>query len=294
MKHEKAERIKEKEEDKELRAKEREHDMKVIQEIISKGVQREVEAAVLPISERQLHLEQEQAEIKEKLSNLYLEMQGAKQRYNFPPLSTPPSLAPTGSPRHSSLEKTIADNLHKSMDNKMRQARQLAGEAKKIIGLNKIDREDVERVSRMIGAEDEVSAYRGTIKEYFKQEMRIGEEVFNSLNIRKVFPPARENWDTLYVECESETDINIIFKYAKNLKKNQRLVRYIPHEFYDRFRAMEADAYLLRHSEPKFKTRIKMGINDLVLYKRIGSGNWTIVPSSEDWPAMTLSDEHMN
>jgi DNA-dependent RNA polymerase auxiliary subunit epsilon len=109
-----------------------------------------------------------------------------------------------------------------------------------------------------------------------------------------VFPPARENWDTLYMEFESENDVNIFFKYAKNLQKNQRLVRYIPHEFYDRYRAMEADAYLLRHSDLKFKTRIKMGINDLVLYKRHGNESWTTVPCSFDLPAVSLTDEHMN
>jgi hypothetical protein len=78
-----------------------------------------------------------------------------------------------GSPRHSSLEKTIVDNLHKSIDQKTRKVRQLAGESRKILGLNKISKDDVERVSRIAGAQDEDSAYLGTAKEYLRQ-MRFG------------------------------------------------------------------------------------------------------------------------
>jgi hypothetical protein len=81
---EKVERVKEKEQDKEMRAKEREHDMHIIKDMITKGVQKEVEVAVQPIIERQLQLEQEQVNIKHKLSNLFQEMQEAKERIDFP------------------------------------------------------------------------------------------------------------------------------------------------------------------------------------------------------------------
>ena len=141
----------------------------------------------------------------------------------------------------------------------------------------------------MSNAKDQDEAYIEGLKEFFRQEMRMDQEVFNSLGIKKVFPPAKENWDTLYLAFESETAVNTIFNYAKNLKKDQRLVRYIPKEFYDRYRAMEGDAYLLRHSVKKYKTKVQMGISDLVLYKKESGGRWSAVPCSEDWPSVNLS-----
>ena len=87
----------------------------------------------------------------------------------------------------------------------------------------------------------------------------------------------------------SETAINTVFSYAKNLKKNQRLVRYIPKEFYERYRAIEGDAYLLRHCDKKYKTKVQMGLQDLVLYKKEAGGTWTTVPSSLGWPEVTLT-----
>ena len=52
---------------------------------------------------------------------------------------------------------------------------------------------------------------------------------------------------------------------------------------------MEADAYILRHSEQKYKTKIQMGYNELILYKREAGGSWSIVTTSLDWPAVTLT-----
>jgi hypothetical protein len=296
MKQDKGDRVNQREQDKEDRAKQREQDMLEMKELIMNGVHKEVEAAVLPIKERQLHIEQEQVIMKEQLSNLFQEIEKVKEKMEFPqlPSTKQPRLAPLGSPKYSSLEKTIVNNLHKAIDRNPWKTRQIATETRKILGLNKITKEDVERVSRISGAQDEDSAYLATAKEYFSQEIRIGEDIFNSLNVKQVFPPAKENWDTLYVVFESKRDVNTIYNYARNLQKNQRLVRYIPHQFYERYRAMEADAYLLRHSESKFKTRIKMGINDLVLYKRQGSESWSTVSCSSEWPAVNLIDEQKN
>ena len=83
------------------------------------------------------------------------------------------------------------------------------------------------------------------------------QEVFDKLGIRTIFPPAKDNWETLYVQFESEIAVNTIFSYAKNLKKNQRLVRYIPKEFYERYRAMEGMPIYLgkvtRNTRQRFK-----------------------------------------
>ena len=113
--------------------------------------------------------------------------------------------------------------------------------------------------------------------------------MFNNLGIKKIFPPAKENWETLYVQFESQISINTIFSYAKNLKKHQRLVRYIPKEFYEKYRAIEGDAYILRHGDKRYRTKSQMGINDLILYKKEAGGSWIAETSSLDWPAVILT-----
>ena len=57
---------------------------------------------------------------------------------------------------------------------------------------------------------------------------------------------------------------------------------------------MEAEAYLLRHTEEKYKTKVQMGINDLVLYKKKESGIWSLVSYSEDWPSVKLNTDKHN
>ena len=38
---------------------------------------------------------------------------------------------------------------------------------------------------------------------------------------------------------------------------------------------MEADAYILRHGDKKYKTMVHMGFNDMILYKKEAGGNWS-------------------
>ena len=52
---------------------------------------------------------------------------------------------------------------------------------------------------------------------------------------------------------------------------------------------MEGDAYLLRHSEKKYRTKVQMGFNDLILYKKEAGGSWITEASSLEWPAVTLT-----
>ena len=285
MKQEKAER-----------QKEREADMQFLKDFIMKGVQEQMETALKPMQEKQSKMEEEQVIMQKTFSNLLQEVkemkEHARNHEEFPKLHSGrerSSLVPIGSAKFSSLEDTIHENLGRTVDKESREKRKIASEARKILGVHKITIDDIERASRISEAKDQDEAYLVGLKEFFKQELRMDHEVFDSLGIRKIFPPAKENWDTLYVMFESERAVNTIFSYARNLKKNQRLVRYIPKEYYERYRAMEADAYILRHSEQKFKTKIQMGFNDLILYKREAGGSWSIVTTSQDWPAVTLT-----
>ena len=139
-------------------------------------------------------------------------------------------------------------------------------------------------------SENEAEAFLVAVKEFVVGEMKVGEEAFDEMEMEKVFAPAREAWNTLYIKFASESSVHKLYSYTRNMKTNLRLVPYIPKQFYHRYKDLESMAYNLRHSESKYKTRVKMGTSDLVLYKRKPSENyWTVVPSSPDIHPAILS-----
>ena len=51
----------------------------------------------------------------------------------------------------------------------------------------------------------------------------------------------------------------------------------------------EGDVYILRHGDKRYRTKIQMGFNDLILYKKEAGGSWIAETSSLDWPKITLT-----
>ena len=122
-------------------------------------------------------------------------------------------------------------------------------------------------------------------KEFIVDEMKVSEEVFDEMIIEKVFAPESEYWNTLYIQFASESSVHKLYSYTRNMGNTLRLVPYIPCEFYMRSRELESLAFALRHSDIKYKTRIKMGVSDLVLYKRNPvESYWTPVNTSHNTP----------
>ena len=127
--------------------------------------------------------------------------------------------------------------------------------------------------------------------------MKVSEEVFDEMEMEKVFAPAREDWNTLYIKFASESSVHKLYSYTRNMKTTLRLVPYIPKQFYHRYKDLESLAYNLRHSGIKYKTRVKMGTSDLILYKRKPSEMyWSVVVPSA--PAILSNDskspDHLN
>ena len=124
--------------------------------------------------------------------------------------------------------------------------------------------------------------------------MKIKDDVFKKMKVENIFPPAKDSWDKLYVQFSSQTSVNIIYSPAKYLRKDQRLVPYIPLQFYERYRAMEGLAYELRHSETKYKTRVKTGASDLILYKKkLGESTWIAGLPPFNWDVRRLGPSHL-
>ena len=152
--------------------------------------------------------------------------------------------------------------------------------------------EDVDRQFRLNGAKDVDEAQMLAVKEFLRCEMKIKDHVFKEMKIEKIFPPAKDTWDKLYVQFSSQASMNTIFSSAKYLRLDQRLVTYIPKQFYDRYRAIESKAYDLRHSDDRYKTRVKMGSSDLMLYKKkAGEVSWSVHNCTVGLPPVNLDPE---
>ena len=93
--------------------------------------------------------------------------------------------------------------------------------------------------------------------------MRVRPSEINRLDIVRIFHPAKDNWNVLYVEFASEHQVDQLFSYTRGMvKQDHRMVRWFPKQMYDRYRAIETEAYKIR-KDLKLKTRVKIGRNDI-------------------------------
>jgi len=151
----------------------------------------------------------------------------------------------------------------------------LVKHAMKVAGFKPIEHRDILRIKRMMNVEDDEEAKKLCLREFCKCEMRMPTKIIDELisNVKKIWNPANQDWDRLYVEFEDDKSVKVCFSYAKNLKdKDTQIMQYFSPAFSDQFRTLDATAYQLRHPDTpagvKFKTRIRYGNLGLVLEKR--------------------------
>ena len=267
--------------EKAARAKEREEDMKMIKETISKLVNDELLAIVEPMSKRQKKVEDDQKLLQDKFKELLDTVTDLRKKLSVddPPLGS------------KDQRGKANGNCTVILDAKPSELKEIVSVARRTIGLQCIYPEDVQRQTRLYGAKDETEARILAVKEFLKCEMKVSGEVFDEMHVEQIFPPANENWNKLYIKFASESSVHTLYKYTRHLRSNQRLVPYIPKQFYPRYKAMESLAYTLRHGEIKYRTRVKMGISDLVLYKRKpNESSWIAVPPPPDIPQVILTE----
>ena len=267
MKQDKVDRAEQRKEDMQERVQQREKDMNMIKEMIQKGVRAEVLAAMEPICRRQEKLEEEQKCLRDKLERMAEEMKNLK----------------VADQETAIKEVNDLENYTKiDKDDENEEKKKIISSARRTVGLFKIKQADVNKHVQL-GSEDENEAMLQAVKAFMVEEMKVNEEEASELHIEKVFPPARADWSILYVRFVSESSVHKLYSHTRNMKATLRLVPYIPKQFYTKYRELESQAYQLRHCEVKYKTRIKMGTSDLILYKRESSSNsWSIVTHTQN------------
>ena len=106
------------------------------------------------------------------------------------------------------------------------------------------------------------------IKSYLKFELKIRPSEIKNLDIVKIYPQTREDWNVLYVEFGNSYQVDKVFSHTRYMtKQDHRVLRWYPRQMYARYRAVESIAYDLR-IRLQMKTRVKIGRDDIQLYTR--------------------------
>ena len=276
---------KEREEDKKVRAKERQEDMDNILAIIQEGVQKEVRAAVKPIEERLVIQEQVNHELTEKFIGVQNELELLKEKIH-----------------NQKYSKEIVIKQHEGPDNVQAQEVQggyggarhecegggrgqlweedhifhldMCSHARRVIGFKPIEPRMLDLQVKSFGARNMEEAKVMEIKSFLKCEMKMRQSDIEKLEMIRIFPPAKQDWDVLYVELGSDSQVDMVMSHTRFMvKKDHRVVRWYPKQMYQRYRAVEAIAYEMRKTK-KLKTRVKVGLRDIELSTREESSSY--------------------
>ena len=155
--------------------------------------------------------------------------------------------------------------------------------ARRVIGFLPIEPRMLDMQVKSFGARSMEEAKVMEIKSYLKCEMKMKHADIEKLEMIKIFPPAKEDWNVLYVELGSDSQVDMVMAHTRYMvKKDHRVVRWYPRQMYERYRAVEAIAYEIRRTK-NLKTRVKVGKDDIELSTReAGSTYWRqqVLPDS--------------
>ena len=270
----------------------------VVDEIAQKvqaGIKKEVKEAVEPLKDRQDKAEKETEaanakidKLAEEISEMRKEMarKDEKSRETWASRLTnsvgtsegnPPEgwHAKSQTPQRSEKERHCSGGMEEK-------AGMLIKNAKRVIGFKPIDKIHVKQCMRRVKEKDEnlteeeawVMAKKEAVTEFLKYEMKMKEDDIEQVKSVMIYPPAKEEWNVLYVEYENDDMVNFIRSFAQYMRKGEKesrpsIEKYIPKELFKRYSAIEKMAFEIRkNSNFKTATNISFGENDLVLRTR--------------------------
>ena len=258
--------------------------MQKILEMISIGVQREVNSVMKPLEERLGKHEKANMEMSRQFITIKEELEALKKvmnRQEFPPLPehgehggarsgqvvTPPRLLDMARTHRSSEEYSGAAEG---------EIKQMCADARRVIGLTPISPRMLELQVNSYGARDKEEAMLMEVKSFLKCEMKVRPSEIEKLDIVRVFHPARDDWNVLYIELGSEYQVDSLFSYTRVMeKKDHRVIRWIPRKMYQSEPLiLQTVAYNMRKND-SVKTRVKIGQCDFELsIRQQGSSFW--------------------
>ena len=147
------------------RALEREQDNREIKEMISDGVKKEVETSIQPLREKQALLESEQVDMKHQFSDVLKEVREIKTKLESKNLAS--SSIQQGWQGQGEQEVQVVGGDNQGLD-------QVVGEARRTVGLYRIDHEDLDRMKQeqFGGAKSLEEQKTLAVKEYLKCDLQ--------------------------------------------------------------------------------------------------------------------------
>ena len=223
-------KAKEKKQEDERRQAEREEDARRMEKFrdehinsVKTEIKNEVQVAVEPLKERQEKTEKEAEETNEKVEMILLEMKKMKEQINKIVEISANTVEGRVADRET-VGEIERDNLpegwrlrNKNLESKRQcstgmedQSAKLLRNARRVLGFKPIDKVHVEQCMRRVEQDDEKvskedaweKAKEKAVSEFLKYEMKMKEEDIEQLKTVMIYPPAKEDWNVLYVEFE--------------------------------------------------------------------------------------------
>ena len=272
-------------------------------------IKNEIQVAVEPIKERQDKSEKEAVETNKKMELMMAEMKELKDKLNKVVENEKASgnraeendsedvankeRVPTGWRNAVMNNRGLENRSHQSrgMDEQNQNSGgmedksvKMIRNAKRILGFKPIDKVHVHHCMRRV-EQDTVNqslskeeawekAKKNAVNDFLKYEMKMKEEDINQLEVEMIYPPAKEEWNVLYVEFKYEEMVNFIMSFAQFLQKGEKenrpsIEKYIPMELFKRYSAIEKLAFEIRQkSNFKTATNVSFGEKDFILKSR--------------------------
>ena len=283
-------RQKEKEEMAEVRKKERQEDREEMIKLVENSIGDKVDKLIEPYKERTERVEKGQSDLKEQVGMLMEQMKSVNEILSGNTQRVQSSSTVTMSEavkRQSLTPRPIQQDAGNYQEVKNQE---LISLSRRTVGLQRIDRRDIQRMyqDQYGGATSEEEARMLAVKEYLKLELKLSEGTIQEMEIERIFTPAREDPEWLYVTFRYEASVSRIFEKTRIMRKNSRIMTYIPKEYRNRFEAIRDLGNKLRLEED-CKTRIKMGYKDLQLHRKDrSSGKWELVSLPAEFPPVNF------
>ena len=294
--------------DKVERAQEREKDKAELKLLIQEGVKQEVSSLIKPIEDRVTNAEKAQVNLSEQFKVVSNELNNLKEQLKSRHSDDPhvhnidhTTFKGTLSSRVNSYKNSeknkprlsqpevVTDTLANTNSNELCEIISLG---RRTIGLQRIDKVDLERMrqEQYGGATSEDEEKLLAVREYLKCELKIDSDTVKSMEIERIFSPFMENPTHLYVTFKQESSVSKVFEKTRIMRAGSRILYYVPIQFRYRAKAIREIEYNLRHVE-RFQTRIKMGLNDLELWKKVRGSRtkWEKVVLPANLPPVDLT-----
>ena len=293
---------KEKKKDEERRLVEREEDAKRLErfrddiiETVKTEIKSEIQVAMEPIKRRQDEAEKEAEATNAKVGDLMEEVKSIRKhlekmeeeisKKSKEGVSEPNSYdwnVNQRLPKGWRVRKEAEVQPEQESRGMEGQVIKLLRNARRVIGFKPIDKAHVHKCMERIEQNDKSmtkeeaweKAKERSVDDFLKYEMKMQKDDIDQLKTVLIYPPAKEEWKTLYVEYENSEMVSFIMSFAKYLRKDEKesrpsVEKYIPMELFRRYSAIEKMAFEIRQkSNFKTSTNVSLGETDFILKTR--------------------------